>query len=92
MLPFHTHIVLAVEGQKMSSEQSKAYVRKRLRPNYPFKLRPSKTAGFHSHRACWKKIIDDGLDAAVIFEDDVEHQRQCFLQIAVRNILRILLE
>ena len=89
MLPLQTHIVSAVDGQKMSSEQSKAYVRKRLRPNYPFKLRPSEMAAFHSHRACWQKIIDDGLDAAVIFEDDVELDSAVFLpalDLVVENI------
>lgn len=89
MLPLRSHIVSAVDGQQISGELSQAYVRKLLRPRYPFKLRPSEVATFHSHRACWQRIIDEGLDAALILEDDIQLDPEVFpqaLDLAMSNI------
>ncbi|MBZ8118359.1 glycosyltransferase family 25 protein [Roseovarius sp. LXJ103] len=78
MVPLPAHIVAAVDGQNMSRAQSQAYRPRRLRPRYPFHLRPSEVATFHSHRACWRKIIDDGLEAALILEDDLHLDPEIF--------------
>ena len=80
MLPLKSHVLAAVDGEQMSESHSQAYVRKLLRPHYPFKLRKSEVATFHSHRACWQKIIDEGLDAALILEDDLKLNPKVFLQ------------
>ncbi|MCQ0092518.1 glycosyltransferase family 25 protein [Roseovarius sp. M141] len=88
MLPLRSHIVAAVDGQQMSDQHSQAYMRKTLRPHYPFELRPSEVATFHSHRACWQRIIDEGLDAALILEDDLQLDPEVFptaLDLAVSN-------
>lgn len=41
------------------------------RPRYPFPLRPAEFGVFESHRKCWRRIIDDGSDYALIAEDDL---------------------
>ncbi len=41
------------------------------RPHYPFVLRPAELGVFESHRRCWQRIIDEGLDFALIVEDDL---------------------
>lgn len=89
MVPLRSYVVAAVDGQQMSDEQSQAYVRKLLRPTYPFPLRQSEIATFHSHRACWKKIVDDDLDAALILEDDLQLDPEIFpkaLDLAISNV------
>jgi GR25 family glycosyltransferase involved in LPS biosynthesis len=35
-------------------------------------LRSAEIACFQSHRKCWQEILDRGLDAALIIEDDVD--------------------
>lgn len=40
-------------------------------PAYPFPLRSAEIATFHSHRACWQRLVEDGHDAALIVEDDI---------------------
>lgn len=89
MVPLRSHVMTAVDGQQMSDAQSQAYVRKLLRPTYPFRLRQSEVATFHSHRACWQRIVDDDLDAALILEDDLELDPEVFpkaLDLAMANI------
>ena len=78
MLPLTAEIVDAVDGQKLTNPQAQAYARRLMRPYYPFVLRPSEVAVFHSHRRCWQKIVDDGLDAALILEDDLDLDSQIF--------------
>lgn len=41
------------------------------RPHYPFALRPAEIGVFESHRACWRRIVAEGLDRAIIVEDDL---------------------
>ena len=45
-------------------------MRARYAPRYPFGLTLSEIGAFLSHRAAWRRIVDDGLDYAVVFEDD----------------------
>lgn len=40
-------------------------------PRYPFSLSPGEVGCFLSHRRCWQKIVDDGLDYGLIVEDDL---------------------
>ncbi len=41
------------------------------RPHYPFALRPAELGVFESHRRCWQRIVEEGLDFALIVEDDL---------------------
>lgn len=77
-MPLPAEVVSAVDGAQMSAVEAQAYVPKLIRPTYPFTLRPSEIATFHSHRACWKRILDEDLDAALILEDDLQFDPEVF--------------
>ncbi|MDD9725215.1 glycosyltransferase family 25 protein [Roseovarius sp. SK2] len=88
-VPLDSHVVRAVDGQQMSEAHADAYRRKLMRPTYPFTMRSSEIAAFHSHRACWQKILGDDLDAALVLEDDLHFQEDVFpkaLTLALSNI------
>ena len=53
-------------------EVDQAYAPRRFQPRYPFKLTTTEVAVFLSHRAAWRRIVDDALDFAVVFEDDAQ--------------------
>lgn len=40
-------------------------------PRYPFPLAPPEIGVFQSHRRCWRQIVDQGWDMALIAEDDL---------------------
>ena len=71
-LPYRTKVVDAVDGSKPDNGFSKSYTPRLLRPRYPFRLRSAEVACFQSHRKCWQEILDRGLKAALIIEDDVD--------------------
>ena len=71
-LPYRTKVVEAVDGSKSDNDFSKSYTPKLLHPRYPFSLRSAEVATFQSHRKCWQEILDRGLQAALIIEDDVD--------------------
>ena len=71
-LPYRTKVVEAVDGSKPDNDFSKSYIPRLLRPRYPFSLRSAEVACFQSHRKCWQEILDRGLEAALIIEDDVD--------------------
>lgn len=64
-------IVPAVDGLSLTRDQcAKLYVRQRFRPRYPFELCATEIGAFASHRAAWKRIVEDDLDYGFVFEDD----------------------
>jgi GR25 family glycosyltransferase involved in LPS biosynthesis len=67
-----THIVPAVDGWELDDKELLAMQGKCPTTRYPFALLPAEVATFLSHRACWRKVIDEGHDAALVLEDDVE--------------------
>jgi GR25 family glycosyltransferase involved in LPS biosynthesis len=70
-LRVQSEILPAVDGRLLTAEATKAaYVRARYAPRYPFALTHPEIGAFLSHRAAWRRIVDDGLDHAVVFEDD----------------------
>ena len=71
-LPYRTKIVEAVDGSKPNNDFSNSYIPRILRPHYPFSLRSAEIACFQSHRKCWQEMLDRGLEAALIIEDDVD--------------------
>jgi GR25 family glycosyltransferase involved in LPS biosynthesis len=71
-LPLPAEILPACDGRTLGSEERALRYRPGLhRPRYPFALSDSEIACFLSHRAAWRAIVDRGLDAGLIAEDDV---------------------
>ncbi|MFC6489647.1 glycosyltransferase family 25 protein [Nitratireductor sp. GCM10026969] len=56
--------VAAVDGARLSGAEIERWRGARA-------LRAGETACFLSHRECWRRIIDEGLSQAAIFEDDL---------------------
>lgn len=72
-LPVPAHVIDAVDGNALSAaEIEQVYQRHLFKPRYPFALRPGEIGCFLSHRRAWQAIVDRGLDAGLIVEDDVE--------------------
>ena len=71
-LPYRTKVIEAIDGKSPDNDFLKSYTPGLLRPRYPFRLRPAEVACFQSHRKCWQEILDRGLEAALIIEDDVD--------------------
>jgi len=70
-LPVAGEIVPAVDGRALSeAEAATAHVRARYAPRYPFALARSEIGAFLSHRAAWRRIVEEDLDHAFVFEDD----------------------
>lgn len=71
-LPFHCRIIDAVDGLGAQNTPQRAnHIPGLFQPKYPFELRTGEIGAFLSHRACWQAILDEGLDAGLILEDDV---------------------
>ena len=72
-LPIESEVLAAVDGARLTQQEvDQAYARRRFRPAYPFALTRTEVGVFLSHRLAWRRIVDDGLDFAFIFEDDAE--------------------
>ena len=72
-LPVESEVVAAVDGAGLSQQEvHQVYGRRRFRPTYPFPLTRTEVGVFLSHRLAWRRIVDDSLDFAFIFEDDAE--------------------
>jgi glycosyl transferase family 25 len=81
-LPIESEVLAAVDGARLSAEDVKqAYVRRRFRPTYPFPLTRTEVGVFLSHRAAWRRIVDDDLDFAFIFEDDAQIDPSLFAEL-----------
>jgi GR25 family glycosyltransferase involved in LPS biosynthesis len=73
------HVIDAVDGLQLDGETIRRVTTRRLhRPRYPFALSPAETARFLSHRKAWQAIMDEGLDAGLIIEDDAAVASQDF--------------
>lgn len=62
--------VNAIDGQALSQTEINS-VYDWCKSDYHKELSSGEIACYLSHRKVWQKIIDDGLDFAVVFEDDV---------------------
>lgn len=78
--PYEAEVLDAVEGAVMSFEELKTVYSNTpiLRPKYPFALNAAEVGCFLSHRKAWQRIVDDGLDSALILEDDVQIESRIF--------------
>lgn len=72
--PVPAEIIDAVDGRALSAEEIGAvYSRKSLHaPRYPFALSVGEIGCFLSHRKAWQSILDRGIAAGLVIEDDVE--------------------
>jgi len=72
--PFDAQIIDAVDGAKLpQTVLTNYYSGKTLfKPAYPFKLNVGEIGCFLSHRKVWHAIVEQNLDAGLIFEDDVQ--------------------
>jgi GR25 family glycosyltransferase involved in LPS biosynthesis len=78
-LPLPVNVVDAVDGLALGDGEIEAVYRRHLhRPRYPFALRKAEIGCFLSHRKAWQAILDRGLDAGLIVEDDVEPDEELF--------------
>ena len=72
-MAIESEVLAAVDGARLSRQEvDQAYARRRFRPTYPFPLTRTEVGVFLSHRLAWRRILDDALDFAFIFEDDAE--------------------
>jgi glycosyl transferase, family 25 len=72
-MAIESEVLGAIDGARLTPQEvDQAYARRRFRPNYPFPLTRTEVGVFLSHRLAWRRIVDDGLDFAFIFEDDAE--------------------
>lgn len=78
--PVKTQIINAVDGRAMSAEQREnVYTTDKLfEPRYPFIIGAGEIGCFLSHRRAWQIILDKGLDAGLIVEDDLEIEPVAF--------------
>ncbi len=78
-LPLESEVIAAVDGAHLTPQElDRAYARRRFRPTYPFPLTSTEVGVFLSHRAAWRRILDEALDFAFIFEDDAQIDANAF--------------
>jgi glycosyl transferase, family 25 len=72
-LRIESEIIAAVDGRELAQDEiGRAYAPRRFKPRYPFALTATEIGAFLSHRAAWRRIVDERLDFAFVFEDDAE--------------------
>jgi glycosyl transferase family 25 len=71
--PCPTEVFDAVDGRAMAEVEVVAVLSDRpvMHPPYPFQIGRGELACFLSHRALWQRMVDEGIDQALILEDDV---------------------
>jgi glycosyl transferase, family 25 len=78
-LPIESEVVAAVDGASLTRQElDQAYAPRRFKPRYPFKLTTTEVGVFLSHRAAWRRVVEDALDFAFIFEDDAQIDANAF--------------
>jgi glycosyl transferase family 25 len=78
-MAIESEVLAAIDGARLTPQEvDRAYVRRRFRPTYPFPLTRTEVGVFLSHRAAWRRIVDDALDFAFIFEDDAQIDPSAF--------------
>lgn len=93
-LKLETEVIDAVDGSTLTLDQISKYLSKKNlhKPNYPFKINNGEIGCFLSHRTVWKKIVEEKLDFALIFEDDIQIDYKSFHQsfkVGLKNIKKL---
>jgi glycosyl transferase, family 25 len=74
-----SEVVGAIDGAHLTPQEvDQVYARRRFRPTYPFPLTRTEVGVFLSHRLAWRRIVDEALDFAFIFEDDAQIDPSAF--------------
>ena len=82
-MAIESEVLAAIDGARLTPQEvDQAYARRRFRPTYPFPLTRTEVGVFLSHRLAWRRIVDDALDFAFIFEDDAEIDPAAFAALA----------
>ena len=69
----HAEVIEAVNGRDPAQiGHVRTHAGNLHHPRYPFALRPEEIGVFESHRKCWRSIVDQGWDYALITEDDLQ--------------------
>ncbi|MBN8949500.1 MULTISPECIES: glycosyltransferase family 25 protein [unclassified Rhizobium] len=72
-LSVQSEVIEAVDGRTLTAAEIESVYRPRLqKPYYPFAMSTGEIACFLSHRKAWAAIVEQGIDAGLVFEDDVE--------------------
>lgn len=89
LIKMDTKIINAVDVYKLSPSDLKLHIPGKIAPPYHSDLKASEIACFLSHRKSWQYIVDNKLDAALVFEDDAEISEPLFknsLSLALENM------
>lgn len=84
-IPLPTEVLPAVDGRRLDDDTIRRHYRRHIHaPRYPFDLLTTEIGCFLSYRRAWQRILDDGLDAALIAEDDVAVASPRFVELIQR--------
>ncbi|WP_182417648.1 glycosyltransferase family 25 protein [Bartonella sp. HY038] len=71
-LPFTGEITAAIDANALNQSVIDSHYKAKIhQPFYPFTLSRTEIACFLSHRKAWQEIVDQDINGAFIFEDDV---------------------
>lgn len=72
--PVPSRVIDAVDGRELTSRAvNEVFSHKSLHaPRYPFSITAGEIGCFLSHRRAWRMIVESGLRAGLVLEDDVE--------------------
>ncbi len=72
-LPIPAEILPAVDGALLSeAEVASVYSRQIHAPRFYLTLNRAEIGAFLSHRAAWRRIVEENLDYGLVFEDDAD--------------------
>jgi GR25 family glycosyltransferase involved in LPS biosynthesis len=84
-IPLPTQVLPAVDGRQLDDATLRRHCRRHIHaPRYPFDLLRAEIGCFLSYRRAWQTIVDEGLDAALIAEDDVAVASPRFVELIER--------
>ena len=93
-LKLETEVVNAVDGNELTFDEISKYLSETNlhKPNYPFKINNGEIGCFLSHRSVWKKIVEEKIKYALIFEDDIKIDFKNFeqsIKIGLKHIKKL---
>ncbi|WP_420406789.1 glycosyltransferase family 25 protein [Hoeflea sp.] len=80
--PVSAKVIEAVDGREMTEGEIAAVFSQRSlhSPRYPFSITAGEIGCFLSHRRVWRMIVESGLKAGLVLEDDVEIDPDSFAE------------